>query len=170
MAITSPGRDAESPVGVVVGRSNQVVPGLSGFDRAGVMPSGSERGRRPVAALKSTVPPLSNAIRSYEKVGCRPVGVMRPYERDIDGTWHDLLLTDLLSNELADPAQAASEVNALARRMWDWRPAQPRTCHKAIVNERPTRAPNAVLEPATARPGPLLLVGPIRRRPQRPSP
>jgi aminoglycoside 6'-N-acetyltransferase len=40
------------------------------------------------------------AIRAYEKVGFRPVGVMREYERGPDGTWHDNLLMDLLADEL----------------------------------------------------------------------
>jgi dethiobiotin synthetase len=40
------------------------------------------------------------AIRSYERVGFRPVGVMRAYERGDDGTWHDGLLMDLLAGEL----------------------------------------------------------------------
>ena len=40
------------------------------------------------------------AIRSYSKVGFRPVGIMRGYERGIDGTWHDGLLMDLLAEEL----------------------------------------------------------------------
>lgn len=40
------------------------------------------------------------AIRCYSKVGFRPVGVMRSYERGADGTWHDGLLMDLLENEL----------------------------------------------------------------------
>jgi aminoglycoside 6'-N-acetyltransferase len=42
------------------------------------------------------------AIRAYEKVGFRPVGVMRSYERGPDGTWHDGLLMELLANELTD--------------------------------------------------------------------
>lgn len=42
------------------------------------------------------------AIRSYSKVGFRPVGVMRQYERGPDGTWHDNLLMDLLAGELAE--------------------------------------------------------------------
>ena len=41
-----------------------------------------------------------NAIRAYAKVGFRPVGVMRSYERNDDGTWHDNLLMDLLAGEL----------------------------------------------------------------------
>ena len=41
-----------------------------------------------------------NAIRAYTKVGFRPVGVMRSYERNADGTWHDNLLMDLLAGEL----------------------------------------------------------------------
>jgi aminoglycoside 6'-N-acetyltransferase len=40
------------------------------------------------------------AIRSYLRVGFRPVGVMRRYERGPDGTWHDGLLMDLLPEEL----------------------------------------------------------------------
>jgi aminoglycoside 6'-N-acetyltransferase len=39
------------------------------------------------------------AIRAYERVGFRPVGVMREYERGPDGTWHDGLLMDLLARE-----------------------------------------------------------------------
>jgi aminoglycoside 6'-N-acetyltransferase len=42
----------------------------------------------------------ARAIRAYEKVGFRPVGVMRQYERGADGTWHDGLLMDLLASEL----------------------------------------------------------------------
>lgn len=40
------------------------------------------------------------AIRSYERVGFRPVGVMRRYERGPDGEWRDSLLMDLLKEEL----------------------------------------------------------------------
>jgi aminoglycoside 6'-N-acetyltransferase len=40
------------------------------------------------------------AIRCYAKVGFRPVGIMRSYERGADGTWHDGLLMDLLADEL----------------------------------------------------------------------
>ncbi|MGH3416485.1 MAG: GNAT family N-acetyltransferase [Actinocrinis sp.] len=40
------------------------------------------------------------AIHCYAKTGFRPVGVMREYERDVDGTWHDGLLMDLLAEEL----------------------------------------------------------------------
>jgi aminoglycoside 6'-N-acetyltransferase len=42
------------------------------------------------------------AIRAYEKVGFRPVGVMRSYERGPDGTWHDGLLMELLADELIE--------------------------------------------------------------------
>jgi aminoglycoside 6'-N-acetyltransferase len=41
------------------------------------------------------------AIRAYEKVGFRPVGVMRQYERLPGGEWHDGLLMDLLADELS---------------------------------------------------------------------
>ena len=40
------------------------------------------------------------AIRSYEKVGFRPVGIERQAERGPDGTWHDTLLLDMLAGEL----------------------------------------------------------------------
>jgi aminoglycoside 6'-N-acetyltransferase len=40
------------------------------------------------------------AIRCYEKVGFRRVGIMREYERGGDGTFHDGLLMDLLAREL----------------------------------------------------------------------
>ena len=40
------------------------------------------------------------AIRAYSKLGFRPVGVMRRYERGADGSWHDGLLMDLLADEL----------------------------------------------------------------------
>lgn len=50
-------------------------------------------------------PALANerAIRAYERVGFRPVGVMRRYQRGPDGDWHDGLLMDLLAEELAGP-------------------------------------------------------------------
>ena len=40
------------------------------------------------------------AIRAYEKVGFRRVGVMRQYERGVDDRWHDGLLMDLLADDL----------------------------------------------------------------------
>jgi aminoglycoside 6'-N-acetyltransferase len=40
------------------------------------------------------------AIRAYERVGFRRVGVMRAYERGLNGVWHDGLLMDLLRGEL----------------------------------------------------------------------
>jgi len=40
------------------------------------------------------------AIRCYTKVGFRPVGVMRAYERGGDGRFHDGLLMDMLAGEL----------------------------------------------------------------------
>ena len=43
----------------------------------------------------------SQAIRCYARVGFRPVGVMRQYERGGDGQFHDGLLMDLLRGELA---------------------------------------------------------------------
>jgi aminoglycoside 6'-N-acetyltransferase len=47
-------------------------------------------------------PALANerAIRCYEKVGFRRVGVMRQYQRFPDGRWEDGLLLDLLADDL----------------------------------------------------------------------
>jgi aminoglycoside 6'-N-acetyltransferase len=47
-------------------------------------------------------PALANerAIRTYERVGFKRVGVMRRYERGRDGEWHDGLLLDLLPEDL----------------------------------------------------------------------
>lgn len=42
----------------------------------------------------------ARAIACYQKIGFKPVGVMRLYERGPDGTWHDGLLMDMLSEEL----------------------------------------------------------------------
>lgn len=44
----------------------------------------------------------ARAIAAYEKVGFRPVDVMRRYERAPDGAWRDGLLMDLLPEDLAD--------------------------------------------------------------------
>ena len=42
----------------------------------------------------------ARAIRCYEKVGFRPVGVMRQADRDRTGQWRDALVMDLLAVEL----------------------------------------------------------------------
>jgi aminoglycoside 6'-N-acetyltransferase len=50
-----------------------------------------------------TIDPAANnhrAIAAYEKVGFRPVGRLRKYERGRDGSWHDGLLMDLLAEDL----------------------------------------------------------------------
>jgi aminoglycoside 6'-N-acetyltransferase len=71
---------------------------------------GTEAVRRVVAMLteerghhRITIDPaVANvaAIRAYEKVGFRRVGVMREHERDADGGgWHDSLLMELLVSE-----------------------------------------------------------------------
>jgi aminoglycoside 6'-N-acetyltransferase len=68
---------------------------------------GTEAVRRVVRLLiderghhRITIDPAADnaaAIRSYEKIGFRPVGVMRRYERDADGKgWHDGLLMELV--------------------------------------------------------------------------
>ena len=40
------------------------------------------------------------AIAAYRKIGFKPVGVMRAYEKGPDGTFHDNLLMDMLAEEL----------------------------------------------------------------------
>ena len=68
---------------------------------------GTEAVRRVVRHLlddrghhRITIDPAADnaaAIRSYEKAGFRPVGVMRRYERDVGGEgWHDGLLMELV--------------------------------------------------------------------------
>lgn len=42
----------------------------------------------------------TRAIRAYEKVGFKPIGIARKYERLDDGEWHDGLLMDMLAEEL----------------------------------------------------------------------
>jgi aminoglycoside 6'-N-acetyltransferase len=47
-------------------------------------------------------PELENerAVRCYEKVGFKRVGVLRRYSLGPDGLWHDGLLLDLLAGDL----------------------------------------------------------------------
>ncbi len=40
------------------------------------------------------------AIKCYERVGFKRVGVMRDYERGPDGRWHDCLMLEMLKHEL----------------------------------------------------------------------
>jgi aminoglycoside 6'-N-acetyltransferase len=42
----------------------------------------------------------ARAISAYAKLGFRPVGLMRRYQRMTDGRWADALLMDLLADEL----------------------------------------------------------------------
>ena len=43
-----------------------------------------------------------HAIRAYEKVGFRPVGRLRQYQRFPDGSWQDGLLMEMLAEELRE--------------------------------------------------------------------
>jgi aminoglycoside 6'-N-acetyltransferase len=47
----------------------------------------------------------ARAIRAYERVGFRRVGVMREYARGPDGTWRDGLLMDLLTRDFTAQTQ-----------------------------------------------------------------
>ncbi|WP_407655616.1 GNAT family N-acetyltransferase [Amycolatopsis rhabdoformis] len=42
----------------------------------------------------------TTAIHVYTKLGFRPIGLLRAYERGPDGTFHDGLLMDMLAGEL----------------------------------------------------------------------
>ncbi len=42
----------------------------------------------------------ARAIKAYERVGFKPVGIMRKYELGPNGEWHDGLLMELLAEEL----------------------------------------------------------------------
>jgi aminoglycoside 6'-N-acetyltransferase len=42
----------------------------------------------------------THAIAAYAKLGFRPIGIMRRYQRMTDGHWVDALLMDLLAEEL----------------------------------------------------------------------
>ncbi|WP_372444896.1 GNAT family N-acetyltransferase [Streptomyces coffeae] len=48
----------------------------------------------------------AGAIRLYRRLGFRPVGLMRQYERRPDGTLRDGLLMDLLADELVAPGRS----------------------------------------------------------------
>jgi len=50
----------------------------------------------------------ARAIRCYERVGFRRVGIMRRYWRDPAGEWQDGLLLDLLAGELRYTSSPAS--------------------------------------------------------------
>jgi aminoglycoside 6'-N-acetyltransferase len=54
-------------------------------------------------------PALANerAVHVYEKIGFKPIGVAREYERGSDGRWHDNLLMDMLE---ADFRRASAEL------------------------------------------------------------
>jgi aminoglycoside 6'-N-acetyltransferase len=60
----------------------------------------SERGHHRLTIDPATA--NEPAIRAYRKLGFRPVGVLRQYERDGEG-WRDGLLMDLLADELREP-------------------------------------------------------------------
>jgi aminoglycoside 6'-N-acetyltransferase len=49
------------------------------------------------------------AIRAYERVGFRAVGVMRKYERGPDGLWRDGLLMDMLEEEFRPSKSTTQE-------------------------------------------------------------
>ncbi|HEX3733140.1 MAG TPA: GNAT family protein [Mycobacteriales bacterium] len=51
------------------------------------------------------------AIGMYRRLGFRPVGVLRQYERPPNGEWHDGLLMDLLAAELREPAGLSNRHN-----------------------------------------------------------
>ena len=44
----------------------------------------------------------TRAIKAYERVGFKRVGLMRQYERGPTGEWHDGVLMDMLADDLRD--------------------------------------------------------------------
>jgi aminoglycoside 6'-N-acetyltransferase len=44
----------------------------------------------------------TRAIKAYERIGFKPIGLMRQYELGPSGEWHDGLLMDLLADGLRD--------------------------------------------------------------------
>ena len=89
------------------------------------------------------------AIRCYERVGFRRVGVMREYWRDGDGVWRDGLLMDLLADELPtrqcplEPTQQADPRSA-PRRSYTVAPRDstaPRVRPRRADSPVPPRAP-----------------------------
>ena len=51
-----------------------------------------------------TIAPLlenARAVAAYKRVGFRPVGVMKQFERSPDGKWHDGLLMEMLADQFA---------------------------------------------------------------------
>ena len=57
-----------------------------------------------------TIDPVAaneRAIRACEKVGFRPVGTLRQYQRFPDGTWEDALLMELLADDIRVDREAA---------------------------------------------------------------
>jgi aminoglycoside 6'-N-acetyltransferase len=48
----------------------------------------------------------ARAVRVYEQLGFRPVGVLRRYERVADGIWRDALLMELLAEEFVRARRA----------------------------------------------------------------
>ena len=86
------------------------------------------------------------AIRCYAKVGFRPVGVMRQYERGPDGTFHDGLLMDLLRDELAEtgprksPDPGVNKVSCMPSGAWTRALRSP---HGAMTGSATRSAPAA---------------------------
>ena len=54
----------------------------------------------------------ARAIRCYEAVGFRRVGIMRQYERTDDGPWHDGLLLELLADDWRSQERTAPRSQA----------------------------------------------------------
>jgi aminoglycoside 6'-N-acetyltransferase len=99
--------------------------GEPGYRSAGMDVAVSQRfhghgiGRRALVAMarhlfterghhRLTIDPAARnarAIACYERIGFRPVGIMRAYERAPDGTWRDGLLMDMLATELLEESE-----------------------------------------------------------------
>src|SRR5215207_713426 len=84
-------------------RASRPRPGYRDRDARGSRP---DRGARPSPHHLDPATTNAVAIRVYEKVGFKPVGVMRRYERDANGDgWHDGLLNGATrGRSIAHPA------------------------------------------------------------------
>ena len=70
--------------------------------------TGPEEIGRPCDHARDAALDNAAAIRTYEKVGFKPVGVLRSAWRDPGGTLRDVMLMDILASELPAPEGGSS--------------------------------------------------------------
>jgi aminoglycoside 6'-N-acetyltransferase len=52
-------------------------------------------------------------IRAYEKAGFRTIGLMRNYERSLDGSWHDNVLMEIIRNDYYNTRNAQASAGVI---------------------------------------------------------